>query len=57
MVTNLFGNISVLLLEVYVFESFSLDIFGSGESTFIRLFTYKHRVKRFGDPTERRRIV
>ena len=52
----MFGDIPVLLLEIYVFESFALN--------FVRLeegkactFTYEHRVEWLGNPTERGRVI
>ena len=57
MVTDLFGNITVLLLEVYIFESFSLGVVSPWKGAFQSLLTYKHRVEWLGDPAERRRIV
>lgn len=57
MVTDLFGNVPVLMFDVYVFKCFPLSVVSLGKGLFRDIFTYKHRVERFGDPAERRRIV
>lgn len=57
MVTDLFGDIPILLLEVNIFESFSLNVVSLEKNTFPSQLTYKHGIERFSDPAERRRIV
>jgi hypothetical protein len=57
MMADLLGDVPVLLLEVHVFEGFTLSLVSLEKCAFSKTLTYEHGIKRFGDPAESRRII